>query len=84
MVKGGRPGSRGRDGGGGVLPSIVLGVYIYMYICMYICIYICVYICIYICVYICIYIYTLKNNRNFYGQIPATLMPLIDRNNYIG
>ena len=29
-------------------------------------------------------LYTLKNNRNFYGQIPATLMPVVDRNNYGG
>ena len=28
--------------------------------------------------------HTLKNNRNFYGQIPATLMPVVDRNNYGG
>ena len=45
-------------------------------------IYIYIYIYIFIYIYIYIYIYTLKKTCNFYGQIPAILMPVVDHNSY--
>ena len=30
---------------------------------------------------VCVCVHSLKKS-NFYGQIPATLMPVVDRNNY--
>ena len=34
--------------------------------------------------YIVEHVHSSEKKRNFYGQIPATLMPIVDRNNYGG